>query len=91
MSCTEIDLLNQGKYSIALKLMINNGDIEELLSSLRDNVVVKTLSQSSGYFLEQAYKSENLATVKFLLSYGVSFNIKHLAYLDKDANKIQII
>lgn len=85
---TYIDAINQGKYSVALKLMINNGDIDDLVSSLKYNELVKTLSQSSGYFLEQAYKSNNLTVAKFLLSYGVNFNIKNFAYIDNNPNKV---
>ena len=85
---TYVNLLNQRKYAVLLELVIGNNDVEELQSALKYNEVVKTLSQSSNYFLDQSYKSKNLAIAKFLLSYGVSFNIKHLAYLDKDANKI---
>jgi uncharacterized protein YlbG (UPF0298 family) len=85
---TYVNLLNQRKYAVLLELVIGNNDVEELQSTLKYNEVVKTLSQSSNYFLDQSYKGKNLAIAKFLLSYGVSFNIKHLAYLDKDANKI---
>jgi hypothetical protein len=82
------DLLNQGKYKVLLEKIIENGDIEELNSSLESNEVVRALSKDSGYFLNHAYRSKNLVIAKFLLSYGINFDIRHLAYLDKNTDKI---
>jgi hypothetical protein len=83
------DLLNKESYSLLLKLIIGNGDIKELQNSLKHNEVVKTLSRGSNYFLDQSYRNKDLVIAKFLLSYGIKFNMKHLAYLVKDVNKAE--
>ena len=86
---TYTDLLNKGDYSLLLKLIIRNADIKALQNSLKYNEVVKTLSRESNYFLDQSYRSKDLVIAKFLLSYGIKFNMKHLAYLVKDTNKTE--
>jgi hypothetical protein len=82
------DLLRQKKYAALLELIVKSGNIQELQNALKHNGVVKTLLQASDYFLDQSYKSKNLATAKFLLSYGIDFNIRHFAYMDKSTDKV---
>lgn len=86
---TYADLLKQKKYAALLELIVGSGEIQELQNALKHNGVVKTLSQASNYFLDQSYKSKNLAIAKFLLSYGIDFNIRYFAYMNKDTDKAE--
>ena len=66
---------------LAEVVRLNN--LESLKEKLSNSTNIKVLASNGAWLLEQCYQHASLDVAEYLLSLGVSFNIKNLLLLPK--------